>query len=68
MKETKSDKINLTTRERTIACEKIDDVTVSVNMGKPKFKWNEIPLTKDVDPEDINFSIKRPYSKKTIFS
>ena len=58
MKETKSEKINLTTRERTIACEKIDDVTVSVNMGKPKFKWNEIPLTKDVDPEDINFSIR----------
>ena len=28
MKETKSEKINLTTRERTIACEKIDDVTV----------------------------------------
>ena len=45
MKETKRKKINLTTRERTIACEKIDEVTVSVNMGKPKFKWNEIPLT-----------------------
>ena len=64
MKETKSEKINLTTRERTIACERIDDVTVSVNMGKPKFKWNEIPLTKDVDPEDINFSIKDLTLKK----
>ena len=64
MKETKSEKINLTTRERTIACEKIDDVTVSVNMGKPKFKWNEIPLTKDVDPEDINFSIRDLTLKK----
>ena len=38
----KEREINLTTLERTIACEKIDDVTVSVNMGKPKFKWNEI--------------------------
>lgn len=64
MKETKSEKINLTTRERTIACEKIDDVTVSVNMGKPKFKWNEIPLTKDVDPEEINFSIRDLTLKK----
>ena len=64
MKEAKSEKINLTTRERTIACEKIDDVTVSVNMGKPKFKWNEIPLTKDVDPEDINFSIRDLTLKK----
>ncbi len=58
MKESKSEEINLTTRERTIACKKIDDVTVSVNMGKPKFKWNEIPLTKDIDPVEINFSIK----------
>ena len=58
MKETKREKINLTTRERTIACEKIDDVRVSVNMGKPKFKWNEIPLTEDIDPVDINFSIR----------
>ena len=64
MKETKSEKINLTTRERTITCEKIDDVTISVNMGKPKFKWNEIPLTKDVDPEDINFSIRDLTLKK----
>ncbi len=64
MKETKSEKINLTTRERTIACEKINDVTVSVNMGKPKFKWNEIPLTKDIDPEDINFSIRDLTLKK----
>ena len=64
MKETKSEKINLTTRERTIACEKIDDVTVSVNMGKPKFKWNEIPLTKDIDPVDINFSIRDLTLKK----
>ena len=64
MKETKSDKINLTTRERTIACEKIDDVTVSVNMGKPKFKWNEIPLTEDIDPVDINFSIRDLTLKK----
>ena len=64
MKETKSEKINLTTRERTIACEKIDDVTVSVNMGKPKFKWNEIPLTEDIDPVDINFSIRDLTLKK----
>ena len=64
MKETKREKINLTTRERAIACEKIDDVTVSVNMGKPKFKWNQIPLTKNIDPEDINFSIRDLTLKK----
>jgi len=64
MKETKSEKINLTTRERTISCEKIDDVTVSVNMGKPKFKWNEIPLIKDIDPVNISFSIRGLTLKK----
>ena len=62
MKETKSEKINLTHVKEQL-CEKIDDVTVSVNMGKPKFKWNEIPLTKDVDP-DINFSIRDLTLKK----
>ena len=58
MKETKREKINLTTRERTIACEKIDDVTVSVNMGKPKFRWSEIPLIKDAKIKGIAINFK----------
>ena len=57
MKDSERKSIDLITRERTIKCQKIDDEVVSINMGHPKFKWRDIPLTKDVNLMDIKFSL-----------
>ena len=34
-----------------IACERLDEWTYRIDMGKPRLGWNEIPLAKPVDDE-----------------
>ena len=35
-----------------LKCFKSNDL-VTVNMGKPKFKWTDVPLSKDIDPQQV---------------
>jgi diaminopimelate epimerase len=46
-KETSKDAITFETRAGLINCWKAGDGLLSVDMGKPKFNWNEIPLAEE---------------------
>ena len=47
-KETETKIVNIETQNGVIECHKKNNQLVSVNIGKPKISWNEIPLSKDV--------------------
>jgi len=57
MKENKNKKISLITKGRTLEAEIKDDNLVSVNMGKPNFEWNKIPLSKKMDYKNLKIKI-----------
>ena len=57
MEEKKSDKINVETISGILECGR-QGALISVNMGKPKFDWQEIPLIREVDTE--SFKIDDP--------
>ena len=44
--------INVNTISDTLKCWK-EKSLLSVNMGRPKFKWDQIPLSKDVNPAEL---------------
>jgi len=48
LEETKKEKIILETIDKDIECWRNDN-EISVNIGKPKFDWSEIPLSRKVD-------------------
>ena len=41
--------IEIMTSERKIYCQAKSNSIVSVDMGKPIFSWNKIPLSEDID-------------------
>ncbi len=45
-KETETKTVNIETQNGVIECHKKNNQLVSVNIGKPKISWNEIPLSK----------------------
>ena len=47
-KETGNDALNIETPNGVIECRKKNNELISVNIGKPKIVWNEIPLSKEV--------------------
>ena len=47
-KETGKETLNIETPNGVIACYKRNNKLISVNMGKPKISWDEIPLSKEV--------------------
>ncbi|MDC3093158.1 diaminopimelate epimerase [Paracoccaceae bacterium] len=47
-KETGTETLNIETQNGIIECRKKNKELVSVNIGKPKIAWNEIPLSKKV--------------------
>ena len=47
-KETGMETLNIETQNGVIECHKQNNELISVNIGKPKIAWNEIPLDKDV--------------------
>jgi diaminopimelate epimerase len=65
MEEKKSDKINVETISGILECSR-QGALISVNMGKPKFDWQEIPLSKEVDTE--SFKIDDPLLANFRFS
>ena len=65
MKEKNSDKVNIETVSGILACDR-QGALISVNMGTPKFDWQEIPLSKEVDTE--SFKIDDPLLTNFRFS
>ena len=50
-------KILIKTTERVLNAEVIGKQNVKINMGKPKFNWEEIPLSKNIDTKKISINI-----------
>jgi len=56
-KEKKNNNISLQTNERVLLAEIVEDYSVKINMGKPIFDWNKIPISKNLDCKKINIEI-----------
>ena len=63
-KETGTETLNIETQNGVIECHKKNNELISVNIGKPKIAWDEIPLSREVstlklplegDPTGTNF-------------
>jgi diaminopimelate epimerase len=57
MKESNGKKISLTTKAGILQAELNDKNLVTINMGQPNFKWEEIPLLKKMDNENLKIKI-----------
>ena len=51
--EKKEKKIKIKTNERALFAEIVGERNVKINMGKPKFSWNEIPLSQKMNTQEI---------------
>lgn len=49
--------ISLKTNERILKAKILGTFQVKLDMGQPIFKWEKIPLSKDIDTKNINLSI-----------
>jgi len=57
MKENNSKKISLKTKVGILQAELNNKNLVCINMGQPNFKWNKIPLLKDMDNKNLQIKI-----------
>ena len=53
MAETATDRLDVTTSRGALQAVRLPDGQVSVNMGPPQFRWDEIPLAHEVDPATL---------------
>ena len=51
--EKKDKSIAIKTNERVLFAEIVGEKNVKINMGKPKFSWNEIPLSQKMNTQEI---------------
>ena len=58
MKENKNIKISLRTKMGILHTKLNNKNLVSVNMGKPYFEWNKIPLSQNIDNKNLKIKIK----------
>ena len=58
MKENKYKKISLRTKVGILQAELKNENSVSINMGQPNFKWNKIPLLKEMNYKNLKIKIK----------
>lgn len=56
IKDLNKDKVSIETIEDILICTKSDNDNITVDMGIPRTKWNEIPLSKEVDTLNLNIS------------
>jgi diaminopimelate epimerase len=61
--ENKQKKVSIKTAERVLDAEIVGEKNVKINMGKAKFNWDEIPLSKEMNTEcvDIDFIKNETY-------
>ncbi len=51
--EKKERRIKIKTNERALFAEIVSEKNVKINMGKPKFNWNEIPLSQKMNTQEV---------------
>ncbi len=51
--ENKQKKISIKTKERVLIAEVVGKQNIKINMGKPKFEWEEIPLSESIDTKRV---------------
>ena len=56
MKEKNVNEITIKTKERSLNCHRVSDDIISIDMGRPKFDWKEIPLKEDPGEKQIVFT------------
>ncbi len=57
-KEKNINEIKLKTKNRNLEANIFKDRIVKINMGKPNFEWNKIPISKKIDNENINLILE----------
>jgi len=55
--ENKQKKILIKTKERILDAEVVGKQSVKINMGKPKFGWEEIPLSESMNTKQISIDL-----------
>jgi diaminopimelate epimerase len=66
MKENKNTKISLKTKFGVLNSKINNKNLISVNMGKPNFEWDKIPLSQKIDNKNLNIKIKDINNKEVI--
>ena len=66
MKENNNKKISLRTQAGILQAELNDKNLITINMGKPNFEWNKIPLSKNIDNKNLEIKIKNTDGKEII--
>ena len=52
--ENKQKKISIKTKERILTAQIVGKQNVEINMGKPKFEWEEVPLSESMDTKKVS--------------
>jgi len=55
--ENKQKNISIKTKERVLSAEVVDKKNVKINMGKPKFGWEEVPLSESMDTKQVSIDL-----------
>ena len=64
MKESDNKKISLRTKVDILRAELNDKNLVRINMGQPNFKWEKIPLSKDMDNKNLKIKVNSTDNKE----
>ena len=67
MNEINSNEIKINTIDKILSCKKLNDNIISVEMGKPKFNWDDIPLSHDIKQEVPTFTLQGKMITKPFF-
>ena len=55
--ENEQKKISIKTKERILNAEVVGKQKVKINMGKPKFEWEQIPLSESMDTKEVSINL-----------
>ena len=55
--ENKQKNILIKTKERVLSAEVVGKQNVEINMGKPKFGWEEVPLSESMNTKQVNIDL-----------
>ena len=55
--ENKQKNISIKTKERVLSAEVVGKQNVKINMGKPKFGWEEVPLSESMDTKQVSIDL-----------
>jgi diaminopimelate epimerase len=66
MKENNNNKISLKTKVGNLQAELNDKKLVTINIGRPNFEWDKIPLLKKMDNKNVGIKINNNEGKEII--